>query len=339
MNRRYIYVLLISSLIFAGGLSEGIIRIFFSKRLVIGQKHMTLSYRYDSLLGWFPKKNNNNKFVGSQVITVVNNSRGFRDQEYQKSAKPSIVFIGDSFVWGYDVEARERFTEKLRALIPGWEVNNLGVSGYGTDQELLLLINQFDYYLPQIVFLVFCSDNDEHNNSSNSTNGGGFYKPYFEITDKNLNLMGVPVPKSLAHYGAQHPWLAQSYMIRLIVKSCAPPLIQVANPTNEIILQMKEFITKKGSQLVVALTQPHHGLEFFLDIEKIPYVQLGSAEKFPSDGEHWTPEGHTTVSKIIYKYLMKNNYLQIPSNIAEIEKNDGSKITGKNGAEKKEGTQ
>ena len=45
------------------------------------------------------------------------------------------MFVGDSFVWGYDVEASERFTELLRDEFPGIRIVNAGVNAYGTDQD------------------------------------------------------------------------------------------------------------------------------------------------------------------------------------------------------------
>jgi lysophospholipase L1-like esterase len=48
-----------------------------------------------------------------------------------------IVFLGDSFVWGLDSEADERFTELLKAKLPDYKVL-VAVAGFGTDQEYLL---------------------------------------------------------------------------------------------------------------------------------------------------------------------------------------------------------
>ena len=121
------------------------------------------------------------------------------DDEYVKSNKPVIMFLGDSFVWGYDVEKEERFTEKLRKYMPDWSIYNLGVSGYGNDQEYLLLQKYYDKFRPEIVFVVFCTDNDRDDNSYNNINGG-YFKPYFEIEEGNLKLKDQPVPLSANYY-------------------------------------------------------------------------------------------------------------------------------------------
>jgi hypothetical protein len=76
-------------------------------------------------------------------FTVTHNSSGQRGREYPTARLKGvtrILALGDSFTWGFGVEDREVFTEVLASGPGGFEVVNLGVSGYGTDQELLLLI-------------------------------------------------------------------------------------------------------------------------------------------------------------------------------------------------------
>lgn len=296
-------------LIVACGLGEVLVRHYFKERLVVSQGERALLYRYDKRLGWFPQENSSKVFVGSHPIKITNNSRGFRDVEHKKSSKPGLLVLGDSFVWGYDVEASQRFTEKLRPRMPAWDVYNLGVSGYATDQELLLLTEQFDFYKPRIVLLVFCSYNDPQDNSSNSIEQGAYYKPYFEAGSQGLQLQGVPVPTSLSYFCRQHPQLAKSYLVRLAVKAFAPSLVTTANPTIAIMKQLNEFVIQKGSQLVVGLEQPHDELESFLRMEKIPYIQLEGAERFPDNGWHWTPAGHTTVSNAVFDFLGSRGWL------------------------------
>src|SRR5215510_11391457 len=116
----------------------------------------SLLYRYDQRLGWFPKANSQGIFTASRTIHIAHNGDGFRGPELTSSGRPVIVFLGDSFVWGFDAEASERFTEKLQAKHPEWAVYNLGVSGYGTDQEYLLLQRCFKKYQPRVVLLVYC---------------------------------------------------------------------------------------------------------------------------------------------------------------------------------------
>ena len=101
-------------------------------------------YNYDAELGWFPVTNSDVSFTGMRTIHVHHNSLGLRDIEPDSTRKPAIAFFGDSFVWGYDAEQNERFTEILRAKLPESRIINAGVTAYGTDQEFLLLRRLWD---------------------------------------------------------------------------------------------------------------------------------------------------------------------------------------------------
>ena len=57
--------------------------------------------------------------TNARTIHAHHNSLGLRDQEFSLDARPTIMFVGNSFVWGLDAEADERFTELLKPRIPG----------------------------------------------------------------------------------------------------------------------------------------------------------------------------------------------------------------------------
>ena len=232
-------------------------RVFLKERLKLNQDERSLLYRYDSYLGWFPRENSQQQFMGSRSIQVEHNSRGFRDAEPVIGTTPRMVFLGDSFVWGYDVEKGERFTEKLNRELPDWTVYNFGVSGYGTDQEYLLLEQEYDFYDPHIVFLVFCTDNDEDDNSRNERYGG-YYKPYFEVHDGNIELRGTPVPITEKYFLQTHPTLAQFYWVRLLAKVyfalTTPSHLDLKNPTYAILKHLQTICSQSGGAFPCRVT-------------------------------------------------------------------------------------
>jgi len=292
--------------------SEVFLRLFWSQQFPDFQ-HLAylkdnLGFRYDATLGWFPVANSHGKF-GSMLseISMDNNSQGFRDIEHVFSDKPRIMFIGDSFVWGYDVQAPDRFTDKLRARHPEWSIYNCGVSGYGTDQEYLLLKQRFDDYKPRLVFLVFCTENDDENNCSNNSDGI-YFKPYFTVGRKGLVLHGIPVPPSERVFCLQHPLLFKSYLARQVLR--AYESLQTPNPhpaqmpTFPLIAAMQDFSKSKGATFAVALTARYPALEQFLQENHIPFLDLSGCERFrPKDNYHWPPQGHTQVCDRIEKFL------------------------------------
>lgn len=263
-------------------------------------------YNYDAELGWFPVPNSEVSFTGIRTIRVRHNSLGLRDIEHDTAAKPTIAFIGDSFVWGYDVEQTVRFTEVLRAKMPEQRIINAGVTAYGTDQELLLLRRLWDRIKPDVVVLMVCVDNDRKDNTVN-TRQDGPYKPYFDLAQ--VGFKGIPVPWSRHLYFADN-WLARnSWVFRVAVSAyvlTAHPPVQVPDPTERLIGIMKEFVESKGAKFLVGLQFREPALEAALTAMKIPYTSFDGAEHEFGDGDHWTPKGHELVAQRLLTLLREN---------------------------------
>src|SRR4051794_33322557 len=131
------------------GAAEVVLRVIDLRYLRAHRVGADRIYNYDAELGWFPVPNSDGSFTGMRTIRVRHNSLGLRDVEPDAAPKPTIAFFGDSFVWGYDAEQNERFTEILRAKMPEQRIVNAGVTAYGTDQEYLLLRRARDPNPPQ----------------------------------------------------------------------------------------------------------------------------------------------------------------------------------------------
>ncbi len=191
-----------------------ILRLIDLRVLREGTSERSLTYRYDPELGWSPVPNSSSIVTTARTIHAQHNSLGFRDIEVERDARPKMLFIGDSFVWGVDAEAEERFTDLLRSRLSSHAVVNAGVSGYGTDQEYLLLQRIWPTIQPAVVVLIFCADNDRLDNGTN-IRYDGYQKPYFATNaDGTLALRGQPVPTSRQLYIKQdslvrHLWLAR----------------------------------------------------------------------------------------------------------------------------------
>lgn len=297
-------------------------RLFWKSDPISGPDERTLSYRYDSELGWFPIENSTGQFTGSRTIHIQHNVDGFRDRLHGAKTKPRIAFLGDSFVWGYDVEANERFTELLQARAPGWDVLNLGVSGYGTDQEFILLQRWWDRYQPDVVVVVF-SDDDLFTNGFNEYLYS-YYKPYFEEVDGRLVERGVPVPKSLRYYRREHPLLLSSRLAQFLwaryLTWRSPYYACANNPTLPILLAMKSYVETKGGKFAIGFVTEVQadGKRAFCAAGKIDSVFLldSALQKwdfvYPSQGNHWTPKGHQQVCSTLSAFLLTNKFVTLP---------------------------
>src|SRR5256714_6768010 len=91
-----------------------------------GQSERTIAYQHDAELGWAPVPNSEFTVTAERLIHVKHNGLGLRDIELVRSAKRKLLIVGDSFVWGNDVEVEERFTDLLRKTLPSDDIVNAG---------------------------------------------------------------------------------------------------------------------------------------------------------------------------------------------------------------------
>jgi len=271
----------------------------------------SLSYRYDAELGWMPIPNSSSVITTARSIHAKHNSLGFRDIEFASSAQPAMLFMGDSFVWGVDAEANERFTDLLRSRIPNYSVVNAGISGFGTDQEYLLLQRIWETIRPAVVVLIFCTDNDRKDNSLNERYDG-YQKPYFVVAaDGTLELRGQPVPYSRQVYIKENWLVRHLWLARVAVSAYTEvryPKVERPDPTERLVGKFRDFVAAHGARLVMGLQSSDNELIQYLRNKEIPFVTFDGAEAYPDRyGSHWTPEGHRLVAERLLKLLSETN--------------------------------
>lgn len=119
---------------------------------------------FDSRLGRWHRKNFSHIFDGT---IVTHNKNGLRDKNAPYENKDNIrriAILGDSVTWGFRVSDGQTFSDIIEDKLTDTDVINMGVSGYGTGEELLLLRYEGLRYRPNIVILFFCVANDVRNN-------------------------------------------------------------------------------------------------------------------------------------------------------------------------------
>jgi hypothetical protein len=92
-------------------------------------------FEFDPELGWCPRPNGGSgesrfDWAGARI------ARGPLPREKRPGVE-RIVAMGDSFVFGNEVGARESWCAQLEEEVPSIEVANLGVGSYGIDQALM----------------------------------------------------------------------------------------------------------------------------------------------------------------------------------------------------------
>jgi hypothetical protein len=294
---------------------ELFLRVADFRELREGVSERSLSYRYDAELGWAPAPGSSSIVANARTIHAQHNSLGLRDIEFSLDARPTIMFLGDSFVWGLDAEADERFTELLRTRISSHKIVAAGVSGYGTDQEYLLLQRLWPKIQPAVVVLIFCTQNDRLDNSTN-IRYEGYQKPYFTIaSDGSLVLEGQPVPKSRLQYIKEdwlvrHLWLAR--LVSAVYLKIQHPVLFVPDPTERLVGKLRDFVQANGGKFLVGLQYRDPALTQYLQVNRIPFVTFDGAAFYPDDaaGSHWTPDGHRLVAERILGLLSENDIVK-----------------------------
>ena len=302
MSPRLFYSLyLLAVVLVIGGLFEALLRTGDFPRLDPRPDERSELYRYDRELGWSAAPETAALYVASKRIWVRHNALGIRDSARVERRPHRMVVFGDSYVWGFDVAEEARFTEKLEAQQPEWEVVNAGVSGYGTDQALLLADRLLPPLKPDAVLLVFTPQNDHVDNATN-VRYNGYYKPYFERSGDSLALRGQPVPVPARYRYPELPL----YIARLFVDvytQLKHPAVTVPDVSLPLILAFRRKVEAGGAVFVVGLERADPEIERGLNAEGVPWVNLDAESRFRVYGGHWDPQGHSEVARRLQPFL------------------------------------
>lgn len=183
--------------------AEGALRIIYPETSMIHKKYPqgVLCQRHP-LFGWIGQPNASGvlSFDAKDMhdMHVLMNADGFWDTPHQSIKPPGVrrlLFLGDSFTSGYGIDKKERFTDLVKdRLSSEYEVINMGMWGYSTDQELLVFDEKGLAYAPDVVILSMFVD-DLFCSNLFSVNDGMYIKPRFSVAaNNNLELANVPVP-------------------------------------------------------------------------------------------------------------------------------------------------
>lgn len=209
MRRRLGSALLAAaSLALACGVAEVSLRLAGYAALYEVYSKPEVFWRYDERLGWSLEPGARGSYVGPRPFpiefdtTVEINSFGVRGPEFgpRQPGELRVLVLGDSVVAGLEVEQPETFVARLEQELRGrlarpLAVVNAGVRGYGTDQSLLWYRERGVALAPDVVVLVF-STNDFDDNLTLHRPRRPFGKGAFALRSTGaLELVGVPVPR------------------------------------------------------------------------------------------------------------------------------------------------
>ncbi len=175
-------LLLVSTFIILFFFAEGVIILF---NLVPPNM-----YQIDDNLGWILKPTMAGILTKPEYIALMQtNSKGLADTKEYPYEKPidtfRIIFLGGSFPESFQVNPEESFhyllEEKLNSGKKNFEVINMGVGNFGTDQAYMYWLEEGYKYNSDLVILFVGSDIEKNIYEIKTLN-----KPYFKFEDNGL---------------------------------------------------------------------------------------------------------------------------------------------------------
>jgi lysophospholipase L1-like esterase len=304
-------------------------------------------WSFDDKLGWAHEKNQQGRFNHPDFsVDVRINSHGQRDDEYSlaRTDKKRMLILGDSFGWGFGVEHDEIFCEIIENNHPDWEIINASVSGYSTDQEFLYLKERGIHFEPDVVLLLF-STNDFRNNVVDEQ--CWYYKPRYVLSNDQLILENVPVPKSTLVQKLDRFFFGKTYLLKRIYLKIKIIGIQIrssgktrtkgersetpnkpAQPKKEqyryqlvkrLIAEINNYSAERGARFVLVSVplaeEQRRVLEEVAAREEIPYLPLNESigqatgEVTFKNDDHWNVKGQKIVADSIERFLIREGII------------------------------
>lgn len=331
------FALLFFTMILFIALFEIVVRIFNLYPIYGSSKGM---FQKDELLDYSMAPN----FVGALIkqefkVPVLTNSYGLRDQEYnpKKSKDFRILALGDSFAWGYGATLNQAYIKILEKELNknqnkiNYQVINAGVPGYGTDQEILYLINRGSKLEPDLVILNFFVGNDFLDNMEMGelTVKEGFLatnKLRVKISDKIrtflllnfhsyriiersiINIFGNFIQKLTPAEINQN-----KYQSKLFLKPTNVEINKQIIKTKELLNNLKVYLDSKNTKLVIIIIPLKYQVDDNLkqlfikkNYDKKDFIDMEMPQKIIKE---WGLENNVTVIDILPKLssLNKNN--------------------------------
>jgi hypothetical protein len=307
----------LGSLVVAAVIGEALVRV------LVALRHRDPIVVSHSRLGWVDRPNLRDllKVYAGGSYRISTDAEGHRltrvgTRGEQTPSQPLVLLAGDSFVEGVGVNDRETFAWRLASA--GLRVVNLGVLGYGTEQETLS-VEDFIASHPQspiAAIVVFVFDNDFVDVQRS-------LDPYLGRTRPVLRSEGGRLARAPYRVGvvervmdvSRLAWLLRS-QASLALRSPDPPLETGVDLVLGSLATLREVAEQHGASLYVLV---HHRLrarrvlspqmekkflESSVAIDITERIGQGSGgDPVGSDGAHWSAEGHRRVAVIVQEVL------------------------------------
>jgi len=212
--------------------------------------------QFDPEIGWTyrPNQSRSVDFVAGQPpVLVHHNELGARVRSegthFDRTA-PTLILVGCSYTMGFGLPYEETFAGYLEATpdFP-FQVVNLGVEGYGTDQSMLILKRYFDSFDTKVVVFTYTEGQNDRNLNYDRRilhRGARFVgtKPLF-----GLNREGAVTLKKRPLRYEDLSWSRVWAYIQIAWQRWGP--IPTFDLTRALVQEMKDYVEARGATFVV----------------------------------------------------------------------------------------
>lgn len=265
--------------------------------------------------------------------------------ERMDPARPHVLLMGDSILYGYGVTGEEQVGRRLEALLPGHQVLNASVSGYSIDQYLLTLERVVPVVKPRLIVLGIFTGNDFQISSREFSFGN--HKPVLLAKDGELVRADVagPCVDRLSHSLLFRVlWQSRELSTYTIESICRPLRLSRAQAEESIATMfdaMDALASKHGARILHVLLPVDsefvtYAKDRYLYVSRHPdlWRLLGAernglpprerfdfsidlfrggrqpAELFQSDHAHLTPSGHEFLARTLLREIEARKLLE-----------------------------
>jgi len=280
---------------------------------VVALASETMLAQFDSTLGWvyIPNSSQTQEF-GDELRPVpmhfdeIGARAASRDRALDDET-PTIILVGGSFTMGHGVTYEETFAGQLEAMSDSaFQIVNLGVQAYGTDQALLRLQLHFHEFNTKAVVYTFIDTHVTRNENYDRRilyPSGGFIgtKPRFALLPNGA----VALDKQPIAYEDYKYWRILA-LIEVVRRRRGPP--PTFDLTGALIQEMKRYVESNGAEFLTV---------HWSRTDEDPILRdqdlnlIDTALEAPADWDEWvipgdghpSPRGHAFVGELIAERL------------------------------------
>ena len=302
-------------------------------------------HRFDPELGYITNPNLDFAYHTEEFdIQIRTNSQGYRDDE-ESMDSPRVVFLGDSFCFGWGVQQEETCATVFENLT-GTKTLNLGISGYGTVQECLLFERACEdprFGSPVVVVLVYANDLEDNCNllglwptlykherqvSFTTPSEEAFGEWFLRPDDDRFRMLGEPsyivdlfrkvyldvrYTRKVMTWLESHPWDCKKGR-----------LLNQGETFEHCVRKLRAVACERGSSLLFTYIPSRRYSESSEDEDcyaivrnvlcrlSLPLVDLRtvlSVKDYFLYDIHWNPSGHRKAAWVIHKVLAERGLI------------------------------